>query len=1253
MFSPLVASPSAADDDEELGTTGGSTSSDGAGGSGQVLAKSLARQGQYVQMDHDEDDSHTTGPSVLPAGTARDGRQTSSTGLELPSLRSGAGNSGAGSSYGRSGISEPGGDSLSGSLISSEHPSEANAPTGVRGHHEEATSAVGVVPSASAAHGLLGRGLSGGFRDALNFDALSARLRFMLMEDASETQEEEVEMMDYDNPEDHILERKLDEDHRSALGGAGGGGGGSGDNSASGLPSGLSQPGSRMGSWGSRVAHSFTTRNWRKFKLTFLRMFITFVIGLCIGLTGFAVSKSVNFLIHANLHVLRDMMNKDRPAAAFFIILILACVYTAVAAFFVTFGSWQTRGSGVGRLNAYLSGMSSSRFLALKTLFVKVGGLILTVAAGIKQGMEGPFIHIGAMIGLHVSRLLIFLTNLIGSRCGVTKYTSIVAGVVDERMFISGGAAAGFSVAFNAPIAGVLYVQDGAFAYWQGEYTLRTFLCTMTAVTTLNLCFRQGEELPSRGLIDIDFARTTIVLQEFMGFLVLGVLGGLMGILFTKLNVAVEKLRHKWVGKARLPNVIDVLACTVITVLLSFILPFMLGCHSRWAEDSCDDPDRCLQFHCGPQRYSDLATFFFTLPEETIRILFDRKTSVEAAIPYQTLLIFCVFYFLMAAVSYGMAVPGGLFVPSIIIGASYGRLVGLVVQHALSSEAASAGGGTAGSGPLIIPGVYAMLGSASMLGGVTRMTLPISVMMIEVTSDSQFIIPIMLVVLLAKVVADFGCGALYPEHLKLDGLVMVFGDKPPSGLKKLTAKDIMSKHTLRKLDVVDSVENAWALVRDTRHHAFPVTDSALATLRTIIQKRRHSFAAAQQQAQTPPSGISRRRNSSGSIRGARLRSLSGDSSGDESKLPEVPPSSSPDPLSQVSSKGTGVFLGLIQRRHLIYVLTSMPCFPTATEARDSEPMTALPYELQLAQYAREQQARRARPSPSPEVPSTNGSDNGMEVVPLDPAARNTSGGSNGNGTSLSPLSISGSPVESPSGLSLIVDTPPLPPPAPSVSHALMHGAPLLNPDGGASTSASFVEWCARQATEVGADMGRVAAGDVEGPLSTSKRGANATFIAAAKTKTPVKQSRRGNTMRPSSSLDSLNNERAVPLVSVLPPDSVRGGASSLADAHLQHALATPHTVRHSSSSPGLGGGEQPPPLGADLSVQPSMLSHFVNLSPFIDQGAYTVSESISARRVWALFRALGMRHIVVLDHAHQPTGVITRGDLIRFAARSS
>ena len=1165
--------------------------------------------------------------------------QLSSTGLELSSLRASSSSGGKGRKLPPLDGADP---SLSGSLISSEHPSAA----GAGGADQDSGTPAAV--AAPIAGGRSGRSSSGGSnsrshspgfglleQSRASLEQMSVRLRSMLMEDSSETAEEEVEMMDYDNPEDHILERKLDEDHASstihsqgpiALG-----------------PPGNRPPGSsRIKAWCQSFARNIASRNWRKYKLTAFRMWITILIGVAIGLTGFFVSKSVNAMIHNNMHIINDMMNKDRPAAAFFTILIISCIYTGVAALFVTFGSWQTRGSGVGRLNAYLSGMSSSRFLALKTLFVKIGGLILTVSAGIKQGMEGPFIHIGAMVGLHVSRLLIWIANLVGGRCGMTKYTSIVSGVVDERMFISSGAAAGFSVAFNAPIAGVLYVQDGAFAYWQGEYTIRTFLCTMTAVTTINMCFKQGEELPSRGLIDIDFARTTIVLREFWGFFVLGIVGGLLGILFTKINVAMEKFRHKYLQKLRLPNVLDVLACTVLTVLLSFILPFMLGCHDRWTEDSCDNADRCIQFQCGPEKYSDLATFFFTLPEEAIRILFDRKTSIEAHIPYQTLLVFAVFYFLMCALSYGMAVPGGLFVPCIIIGAAYGRLVGLAVQSIFTANTPA--GETP---PLIIPGVYALLGSASLLGGITRMALPITVMMIEITSDSQFLIPIMLVVLLAKVVADFGTPALYAQHLALDGVVMVFGDKPPGNLKKLTAADIMSRHSIKKLNVIESVAEAWKMVKDTKHNAFPVVDSELGTLRSIIQKRRQAASTAQQ-AMHAEGGVVRKRTTI-----VPIGNPGGKRGDDESKSSAFMESSgsSSGPASPLASsaaiKGTGVFLGLIQRRHLIYVLTSMPCFPSSTAARDSEPITALPYELQLAQYNLAQQARKASNGGGRKGSSASSSSSGSSSVSPDAAAVGSIGSDglevvplSSSHPSSSPLAVlAGSPVSSPSNALLSP-----PPPLQSVSHALMHASgpsgclPLLNHDG-ASASASFVEWCARQANNVGEDLTKVAAGDLTAGTTNPATGMPLPTAAAASHLNSLPMLR----------AQSLGIDQSAGVVEIDAATAPSPSSMPSRPAQPSHTRSVPSSQFPSGS--GFTSGPLSVP-GSDLSVQSSMLQHFVNLSPFIDQGAYTVSESVSARRVWALFRSLGMRHIVVLNHQHQPVGIITKGDLSSCVLRS-
>ena len=71
-----------------------------------------------------------------------------------------------------------------------------------------------------------------------------------------------------------------------------------------------------------------------------------------------------------------------------------------------------------------------------------------------------------------------------------------------------------------------------------------------------------------------------------------------------------------------------------------------------------------------------------------------------------------------------------------------------------------------------------------------------------------------------------------------------------------------------------------------------------------------------------------------------------------------------------------------------------------------------------------------------------------------------------------------------------------------------------------------------------------------------------------------------------------------------------------------------------------------PPLSSPSTTESPA---YVSLLPYIDAGAYMVSEEMTARRVWSLFRSLGMRHIVVVDTRHLPIGMITRRDLIMHA----
>ena len=66
--------------------------------------------------------------------------------------------------------------------------------------------------------------------------------------------------------------------------------------------------------------------------------------------------------------------------------------------------------------------------------------------------------------------------------------------------------------------------------------------------------------------------------------------------------------------------------------------------------------------------------------------------------------IFAVLYFCLATWTYGLSVPSGLFIPVLLVGAAWGRLVGIGLEHLMEGYLS------------IYPGKYALIGAAAMLG---------------------------------------------------------------------------------------------------------------------------------------------------------------------------------------------------------------------------------------------------------------------------------------------------------------------------------------------------------------------------------------------------------------------------------------------------------------------------------------------------------------------------------------------------------
>lgn len=104
---------------------------------------------------------------------------------------------------------------------------------------------------------------------------------------------------------------------------------------------------------------------------------------------------------------------------------------------------------------------------------------------------------------------------------------------------------------------------------------------------------------------------------------------------------------------------------------------------------------------------------------------------------------------LLVVISYGCKVPAGIFVPSMAIGASFGRMVGILVVALREAYPESAFfAGCEPDVPCITPGTYAFLGAGAALSGIMHITVSVVVIMFELTGALTYILPTMVCTLL-------------------------------------------------------------------------------------------------------------------------------------------------------------------------------------------------------------------------------------------------------------------------------------------------------------------------------------------------------------------------------------------------------------------------------------------------------------------------------------------------------------------------
>ncbi|CAF1201953.1 unnamed protein product [Rotaria sordida] len=428
----------------------------------------------------------------------------------------------------------------------------------------------------------------------------------------------------------------------------------------------------------------------------------------------------------------------------YFMFIFWSVIYAAFIVVLVVGSAPYASGSGIPEIKTILSGFIMYGYLGKWTFFIKSIGMIFATSAGLIVGKEGPFVHISCCCGNLFSKLF-------------PKYGNNEA---RKREILSAAAATGVSVAFGSPIGGILFGLEEISYYFPYKTLWRTFFCCMIGalvVRTINP-YGNGHEIQFPVEYNVPWATFEVI--PFIG---LGILGGLWGALFIKTNI--NWLKYKKTNHiGRYPRA-EVIVLTLITAI--FCYP------NSYLRLTMPELIRRLVGQCHLDDHMDLCDYERDKPIATAT----AKLYAAVAGPGLHRAIWQLFWALIVQITLviftiGTKIPSGLIIPSISIGAIAGRLIGIITEQiAFKNQHLAILRHECGvsNEHCVTPGLYAVVGACAFLGGVSRMTVSLVVIMSEVTGGLSYIVPLMVTALTAKWVGDaFGEG-IYEEYVKLSG----------------------------------------------------------------------------------------------------------------------------------------------------------------------------------------------------------------------------------------------------------------------------------------------------------------------------------------------------------------------------------------------------------------------------------------------------------------------------------------------------
>ena len=339
-----------------------------------------------------------------------------------------------------------------------------------------------------------------------------------------------------------------------------------------------------------------------------------------------------------------------------------------------------------------------------------------------------------------------------------------------RRQLIAAGAAAGLAAGFNAPIAGVLFVVEELLQDVSGLTLGTAILASFVGAVVSRLLGGGGLNVNMTGLY------TSFSIAELPLFIVLGILAGLLGSLFNRgvllslqFNLRVLKVGLPWrIGFAGL--------------ISGFAVAFL------------------------PAVLRDTASL--------------QEVWLTSELGWKITALIFVTKFLLTMIAFGSGAPGGLFAPSLILGSALGYLVSTAAQHMQGIGIPL--GVEFGEGLIT---TSALTGMGAFFSAVTRGPITAIVIVFEMTTNFNLVLPLMIGSVTAYLVAETThSGSIYKHLLASKGIHLKPETAIDTRLSGLTAADIMQ----RRVETVSSqmtLDEAMQAFARSHHRGFPVVDS--------------------------------------------------------------------------------------------------------------------------------------------------------------------------------------------------------------------------------------------------------------------------------------------------------------------------------------------------------------------------------------------------------------------------------------------